>query len=65
VDNAHRVVRGQMPVTDDPEATDFFLARADDPARAAELTPAPTCSVRRCGAEQWVSSASQRVSLSA
>ena len=34
VDNAHRVVRGQMPVTDDPEATDFFLARTDDPARA-------------------------------
>ncbi len=27
VDNAHRVVRGQMPVTADPEATDFLLAR--------------------------------------
>jgi exodeoxyribonuclease V alpha subunit len=37
IDNAHRVVRGQLPVTDDPEATDFFLARTDDPTRAAEL----------------------------
>jgi exodeoxyribonuclease V alpha subunit len=54
VDNAHRVVRGQMPVTDDPQATDFFLARTDDPARAAELTPAPTCGVCRCGVEQLV-----------
>jgi len=37
VNNAHRVVRGQMPDTDDPDATDFFLARTDDPTRAAEL----------------------------
>ena len=43
VDNAHRVVRGQMPVTDDPEATDFFLARTDDPARAAELIEQLVC----------------------
>ncbi len=43
VDNAHRVVRGQLPVTDDPEATDFFLARTDDPARAAELIEQLVC----------------------
>ncbi len=43
VDNAHRVVRGQAPVTDDPEATDFFLARTDDPARAAELIEQLVC----------------------
>ncbi len=43
VDNAHRVVRGQMPVTDDPEATDFFLARTDDPTRAAELIEQLVC----------------------
>jgi exodeoxyribonuclease V alpha subunit len=43
VDNAHRIVRGQMPVTDDPEATDFFLARTDNPARAAELIEQLVC----------------------
>ena len=43
VDNAHRIVRGQMPVTDDPEATDFFLARTDDPTRAAELIEQLVC----------------------
>jgi len=43
IDNAHRVVRGQMPVTDDPEATDFLLARTDDPARAAELIEQLVC----------------------
>ncbi len=43
VDNAHRVVRGQAPVTDDPEATDFFLARTDDPARAAEIIEQLVC----------------------
>ncbi len=43
VDNAHRVVRGQMPVTDDPKATDFFLARTDDPARAAEIIEQLVC----------------------
>jgi exodeoxyribonuclease V alpha subunit len=43
VHNAHRVVRGQMPVTDDPNATDFFLARTDDPTRAAELIEQLVC----------------------
>jgi exodeoxyribonuclease V alpha subunit len=43
IDNAHRVVRGQMPVTDDPNATDFFLARTDDPTRAAELIDQLVC----------------------
>jgi len=43
IDNAHRVVRGQLPVTDDPEATDFFLARTDDPVRAAELIEQLVC----------------------
>ncbi len=43
VDNAHRVVRGQLPVTDDPNATDFFLARTDDPKRAAELIEQLVC----------------------
>ncbi len=43
VDNAHRVVRGQAPFTDDPEATDFFLARTDDPARATELIEQLVC----------------------
>jgi len=43
VDNAHRVVCGQLPVTDDPEATDFFLARTDDPMRAAELIEQLVC----------------------
>ncbi len=43
VDNAHRVVSGQMPVTDDPDATDFFLARTDDPVRAAQLIQQLVC----------------------
>jgi len=43
VDNAHRVVRGQLPVADDPKATDFFLARTDDPTRAAELIEQLVC----------------------
>lgn len=43
VDNAHRLVHGQLPVIDDPEATDFFLARTDDPARAAELIEQLVC----------------------
>jgi len=43
VDNAHRVVRGRAPVTDDLEATDFFLARTDDPVRAAEIIEQLVC----------------------
>ena len=43
IENAHRVVRGQMPVTDDPNATDFFLARTDDPTRAAEIIEQLVC----------------------
>jgi len=43
VDNAHRVVRGQLPVTDDPQATDFFLAPTGDPTRAAELIEQLVC----------------------
>jgi exodeoxyribonuclease V alpha subunit len=43
VANAHRVVRGELPVTDDPQATDFFLARTDDPMRAAELIEQLVC----------------------
>jgi hypothetical protein len=41
--NAHRVARGQMPVTDDPEATDFFMACTYDPARAVELIEQLVC----------------------
>ena len=42
IDNAHRVVRGQLPVTDDPDATDFFLARTTRPG-AAELIEQLVC----------------------
>jgi exodeoxyribonuclease V alpha subunit len=43
VDNAHRIMHGQLPVTDDPESTDFFLAHTDDPTRAAELIEQLVC----------------------
>lgn len=37
IENAHRINRGQMPVLDNDNATDFFLFRTDDPERAAQL----------------------------
>jgi exodeoxyribonuclease V alpha subunit len=37
ISNAHRINRGEMPLLDNRNASDFFLFREDDPARAAEL----------------------------
>jgi exodeoxyribonuclease V alpha subunit len=37
ITNAHRINRGEMPFLDNRNATDFFLFREDDPAKAAEL----------------------------
>jgi exodeoxyribonuclease V alpha subunit len=37
ITNAHRINRGQMPFLDNRTATDFFLFRQDDPAKAADL----------------------------
>ena len=35
--NAHRINRGQMPIIDNDDATDFFLFRTEEPDRAAQL----------------------------
>jgi len=37
ITNAHRINRGEMPVLDNRNATDFFLFREEDPAKAADL----------------------------
>lgn len=37
ITNAHRINRGEMPVLDNRSATDFFLFREEDPAKAADL----------------------------
>lgn len=37
IENAHRINRGQMPVLDNDNATDFFLFRTEEPERAAQL----------------------------
>lgn len=37
ITNAHRINRGEIPVLDNRNATDFFLFREEDPARAADL----------------------------
>ena len=37
ITNAHRINQGQMPILDNRNATDFFLFREEDPARAANL----------------------------
>ena len=35
ITNAHRINRGEMPLLDNRSATDFFLFREEDPAKAA------------------------------
>ena len=37
ITNAHRINRGEMPLLDNRSATDFFLFREEDPAKAADL----------------------------
>jgi exodeoxyribonuclease V alpha subunit len=37
ITNAHRINRGEMPLLDNRNATDFFLFREEDPAKAADL----------------------------
>ncbi len=37
ITNAHRINRGEMPILDNRNATDFFLFREEDPAKAADL----------------------------
>lgn len=37
ISNAHRINRGQLPIFDNRNATDFFLFREEDPAKAADL----------------------------
>jgi exodeoxyribonuclease V alpha subunit len=37
ITNAHRINRGEMPFLDNRNATDFFLFREEDPAKAADL----------------------------
>jgi exodeoxyribonuclease V alpha subunit len=37
ITNAHRINRGELPQLDNRNATDFFLFREEDPARAADL----------------------------
>jgi exodeoxyribonuclease V alpha subunit len=37
ITNAHRINRGQMPVFDNRNATDFFLFKEEDPQKAADL----------------------------
>jgi exodeoxyribonuclease V alpha subunit len=37
ITNAHRINRGEMPFLDNRGATDFFLFREEDPAKAADL----------------------------
>jgi exodeoxyribonuclease V alpha subunit len=37
ITNAHRINRGEMPLLDNRGATDFFLFREEDPAKAADL----------------------------
>lgn len=37
ITNAHRINRGDMPIINNADATDFFLFRTEDPERAAQL----------------------------
>jgi exodeoxyribonuclease V alpha subunit len=37
ITNAHRINRGEMPVLDNRNATDFFLFKEEDPQKAADL----------------------------
>ena len=37
ITNAHRINRGEIPLLDNRNATDFFLFREEDPAKAADL----------------------------